>query len=81
MRGKSLSQLYSFGLAVRARRLRIGLSQNALAEIAGLHRTYVGGIERGERNVSLLNIHALAGALDITASGLMLAAENKKVPP
>lgn len=81
MRSKPLSKLYAFGLAVRMRRQRIGLSQDALADIAGLHRTYVGGVERGERNVSLLNIHALAGALDITASGLMLAAENKKAPP
>lgn len=78
MGNKPLNQLYAFGLAVRRRRQQIGLSQNALAEIAGLHRTYVGGIERGERNVCLLNIHALAGALDTTASGLMQAAENKK---
>jgi transcriptional regulator with XRE-family HTH domain len=52
-----------FGRALRARREECGYSQEELAERAGLHRNYVGGIERGERNVGLENIGKLAKAL------------------
>ena len=51
------------GEMIRRKRLRLGLSQEALAERADLHWTYIGGIERGERNVSLLNIVKVARAL------------------
>jgi transcriptional regulator with XRE-family HTH domain len=59
------------GKAVRQRRLKLSLSQEGLAERAGLHWTYIGGIERGERNVSLLNIVKLARALGVAPSRLL----------
>jgi len=55
----------TFGKHVRKLRLERGLSQEKLAELANLHRNYVGGVERGERNIALLNIVALAHALRI----------------
>lgn len=61
-------------------RERASLSQEALAHICGLHRTYVGSVERGERNVSLLNIQVLAGALNVAASELIRAAEEIQQP-
>ena len=60
-----------FGYRVRLAREQAGLSQAALAHRAGLHPTYVSGIERGLRNVSLVNIHRLASALNVTTSHLM----------
>lgn len=53
----------AFGKAVRARRLEMKLSQEELADLAGLHFTYVSSVERGERNISLGNIAKLATAL------------------
>lgn len=60
----------SFGGAVRQRRRQMRLSQEELAQRAGLHRTYVSDIERGRRNVSLDNIHKLAQALETSVGGL-----------
>lgn len=60
--------LKRFGQRVRELRQASGLSQEALAERSGLHRTYVGGIERGERNVGVLNILKLSRALRIRPS-------------
>ena len=59
-----------FGNRVRELRTAQGLSQEALAQKTGLHRTYIGGIERGERNVSLENIQKISRALDISISHL-----------
>ena len=69
--GPDETRLRAFGAAVRRRRSDLGLSQEKLAERAGVHRTYVGGVERGERNISLVNILNLADALDLTAPELM----------
>ena len=54
-----------FGATVRKYRLSVGISQEELADRADLHRTYISSTERGERNVSLVNIHRLANALAI----------------
>lgn len=63
--------LKQFGATLRAERLKADLSQEALAELADLDRTYVGGVERGERNISVLNIVRLAKALGIAPSALL----------
>ena len=60
-----------FGARVRALRVARGLSQEELAQNAGLHRTYVGGIERGERNISLVNIEKLAVSFGVPLDYLM----------
>lgn len=60
-----------FGKRIRELRLALNLSQEKLAERAELHRNYIGGVERGERNVSLLNIVKLAHALDAEPSELL----------
>ena len=62
--------LRTFGQALKHHRQVSGLSQEALAELSGLHRTYIGGIERGERNLGLLNIFAICDALDITPEAI-----------
>lgn len=59
-----------FGEAVRARRHKLGVSHEEFADICGLDRTYVGGIERGERNVALVNIERIAKAFKLSISEL-----------
>ena len=63
--------LVAFCLRMRAYRQQKGISQEELAEQTDLHRTYIGSAERGERNVSLLNICRIAKALDIPVSSLV----------
>lgn len=62
--------LENFGRKVRAERLKQGLSQEELAAKAGVHRTYIGMIERAEKNITSLNIAKISQALGISISEL-----------
>ena len=66
----------AFGRRVRELRKARGFSQEELAHRAGMHYTYVGGIERGERNPALVNIGALAGALGVSLADLVRRAQG-----
>lgn len=68
----------SFGSMVRLYRRRIGYSQEELANEARIHRTYIGGIERGERNPTLLMIYRLAAALNVPPSQLLANVSEEK---
>jgi transcriptional regulator with XRE-family HTH domain len=59
--------LVKFGSRVRAERKKISISQEELAARTGLHRTYIGAVERGERNIGLLNVFRIARALGVPA--------------
>lgn len=67
-------QLKALGEAVRAHRKALGMSQEALADAAGIDRSHMGKIERGERNVTLLNVARIATAMETRPSSLLLAA-------
>jgi transcriptional regulator with XRE-family HTH domain len=62
--------LVIFGRNVRRERLKLYLSQEELGELAGLHRTYIGMIERAEKNVTLQNIERIAKALKVPIHSL-----------
>ncbi|ACU58143.1 helix-turn-helix domain-containing protein [Chitinophaga pinensis] len=65
------ANLLKLGLKIKLLRQALGMSQEELALEAGLDRTYVGGIERGERNVAILNLIKLAKSLNTTPSTLL----------
>lgn len=65
-----MNKIKVFGTKIRTIRLERDLSQERLAFLSGLHRTYIGAIERGERNISLKNIEKLAKALKISLEDL-----------
>ena len=67
---------YLFGERLRFLRKRAGLSQEDLAEAADLDRTYIGSVERGERNISLVNLQQIAAALGLTLSALFSGLES-----
>ena len=65
-----------FGYAVKVRREALGLTQEDLADKAGIHRTYLSDVERGTRNLSLVNIERLAAGLSILMSELFVTVEK-----
>ena len=74
-----LSLRQGLGRAVRRLRSKAGYSQEAFAHAVGLHRTYVGSVERGERNISLDNIERLAKYFGLTVSRLLGEAEKARI--
>lgn len=69
-----------FGSAVKGKRAELHISQEELADRAGLHRTYISDVERGARNLSLESIEKLATALELSVSGLFARAGDKLTP-
>ena len=67
-----------FGRNVRVARHRLGISQEALAGICGLHRTYIGSVERGERNITLVNAEKIAHALKLRLVDLVEQVTNER---
>ncbi len=65
-----------FGALVRRLRKEQGFSQEGFAFRVGVHRTYMGDIERGEKNVTLVTADKIAGALGLTLAGLLLEMER-----
>ena len=72
---KRSKECVTFGRKVRKFRLLRSLSQESLADKTGIHRTYIGGIERGERNPTLLMIHRIAKSLGIDLPELFTEGE------
>lgn len=72
MANETPSARQRFATNLRKYRLEQNLSQEELAQLAGLHRTYIGSVERGERNISIDNMERLALALDCTLVDLLL---------
>ncbi|MGH6815889.1 MAG: helix-turn-helix domain-containing protein [Hyphomicrobiaceae bacterium] len=76
--GKHLTKLLALNL--RTLRKARGLSQEALAELCGLHRTYVGSVERGERNLTLSSLEMLGKALGVSVTDLLTPRDNDDTP-
>ena len=87
MNKTQLSALQLFGLVVRKHRKVRGFSQESFADACGVDRSYMGGIERGERNLALLNILKIIQALDLPLSEFfkelddLLLETKRKNPP
>jgi transcriptional regulator with XRE-family HTH domain len=69
--------LESLGLRVRRLRETANLTQAQLGERCGLHRTFIGGVERGERNVAVLNLRAIAQGLRVSLASLFAEEDER----
>lgn len=69
--------IHTFAINVKKYRLEAGLSQEKLAELADLHRTYISAIERERRNISIENIEKIADTLNVEPYKLLIDEENK----
>lgn len=67
----------AFGRVLRKQRIDRGYSQESFADLVGVHRTYVGSVERGERNISIENIERFARALGLRVSALFILVEHE----
>ena len=65
------------GQRIRDLRLKRGFSQESIADHCGIHRTYQGGIERGERNLTIQTIHTVAKGLEMSMSELLAGIEDR----
>jgi transcriptional regulator with XRE-family HTH domain len=73
--------LNNLGVTIRLLRRQQGLSQEALAHLAKIDRSYMSGIERGRRNVSVLNMERIAVALRVSLSDLLASVAGAHIPP
>ena len=64
-------ELIKFGKVVRSTRLEVVISQESLSELAGIDRSYMGGVERDEHNLALFNIKRIVSALELPSSSVM----------
>lgn len=71
-----MSLINIFSHNTKSYRLKRGLSQEKLAELSGLHRTYIGSVERGERNISINNIEKICKALNVDVTQLFSEIKN-----
>lgn len=77
VKGKKDARLVAFGKRVRALRVSRKISQESLAMLAGLDRSYMGHVERGETNLTLLKVHQIADALEVHPSSLFKVSTPK----
>ena len=75
MKRNSQNVQHQLGVTIQKQRKQMGYSQESFALLCGVHRTYMGGVERGERNVSLVNILKISKGLNMTASELFFWAK------
>ncbi len=74
------ARLKAFGLRIKLLRVSRGWSQEQLAEAAGMHRTFIGQVERGQRGLNVLGLWRLAGAFKIPIGDLFTDAEGRPIP-